>query len=404
MYITFDALFNLPAMSNAQIIAGHDGLCRPIRSAHAADQPDFWEWTATGELIFITGSSLVDIEQELLKICTEIDGRNSAGLVIFTGSYIKEIPSAVGELCDKLTLPLIVLPSQLHVNNVIFQVYQEIFRNFNPHRSINDLLKELLCFDYSKAYEEKLIFYGFNPKLYHIAAIVQLESLDKYERIQNANMYREVETIVFYLSNLLRYQFEQKRINCLYMTEEHGVIILVELRSTSKWESKIIPILNECQQRFASDYPGLTISIGTSTPFHTLAEFKRGVQEAKQALMVLRAHRKTNDIMTFQNIGVYRLFFGLGKQELSTILQVTLGPLLAYDSEHEGNFADTLEAFLSCDCHIGNTADELFIHRNTLKYRISRINEILMCDITDADTCFNLRLAFKIRHFLSLGA
>jgi len=390
-------------MGKARILAGQDGLCRPIRSAHAADQPGFWEWTNTGELVFVTGSSLISIEKELLKICTEINNRDCAGIVIFTGDYIKEVPASVCNLCDKITLPIVTLPGQLHVNTVIFHVYQEIFRNYDPHRSINDLLKELLCFDYMKTYEDKLIYYGYNPKLSHIAAIIQIENLDNYERIQNANRYKEVETIVFYLSNMVRYLFERKRINCLYMTDEHGLILLAELKSTTDWESKLLPILKECQEHFAYDYPGLTISIGTSSPIHTLADFKHGVQEANQTFTVLRALQKTNDIMLYQNIGIYRLFFSLDRHELFMTLQNTLGALLEYEAEADGGLFNTLEAFLDCDRHIGNTANKLFVHRNTLKYRISRINEILHCDLSDADTCFHIRLALKIRHFLKFS-
>lgn len=403
MYITFEALLNLPDMRKAQVIAGQDGLCRPIRSAHAADQPGFWEWTNTGELIFVTGSSLGAVEEELLKICTEINQRDCAGIVLFIGAYIKEVPASVRNLCDKITLPVVTLPQQLHVNTVIFHVYQEIFRNYDPHRSINDLLKELLCFDYTKTYEDKLIYYGYNPKLSHIAANIQIENLDNYEPIQNSNRYKEVETIVFYLSNMVRYLFERKRINCLYMTEEQGLILLAELKTDTNWEDKLLPILRGCQEHFAYDYPGLTISIGTSSPFQTLAEFKHGVQEANQAFSVLRALQKTNDIMLYQKIGIYRLFFRHDRQELLILLQNTLGVLLEYDSEFEGSLLDTLEAFLACDRHIGNTANRLFVHRNTLKYRINRINEIMNCDLSDANTCFDISLALKIRHFLKLS-
>ena len=61
---------------------------------------------------------------------------------------------------------------------------------------------------------------------------------------------------------------------------------------------------------------------------------------------------------------------------------------------------NALEVFLEQGCNIAAATDALYVHRNTVKYRIKRIEEIMNIDLKDVTVQFNLRLAFKIMHYL----
>ena len=56
-------------------------------------------------------------------------------------------------------------------------------------------------------------------------------------------------------------------------------------------------------------------------------------------------------------------------------------------------FKNTLKTYLDLNCNITDTANALFIHRNTVKYRINRCEEILDRDITDPNFSLQLRLS-----------
>jgi len=53
-----------------------------------------------------------------------------------------------------------------------------------------------------------------------------------------------------------------------------------------------------------------------------------------------------------------------------------LGPLEAYDRDHGSELVRTLEVFLACSGSWHKAADEMFVHVNSLRYRISRIGEL----------------------------
>lgn len=71
-----------------------------------------------------------------------------------------------------------------------------------------------------------------------------------------------------------------------------------------------------------------------------------------------------------------------------------LGPLLSYDKRHNGNLLTTLRVFLANDCSWQETSTQLHMHINTLRYRITRIEELLNRDIGSLDDRVDLVLAF----------
>ena len=67
-------------------------------------------------------------------------------------------------------------------------------------------------------------------------------------------------------------------------------------------------------------------------------------------------------------------------------------PLLQYDHEKGGELVGTLETYLDCNFSRTKTAEKLHIHRNSLNYRLQKIEELLGCEIDRIDT-FPLMLA-----------
>ena len=77
-----------------------------------------------------------------------------------------------------------------------------------------------------------------------------------------------------------------------------------------------------------------------------------------------------------------------------------LSQLLEYDKKNEGHLLETLETLIA---HMGvrnTTAESLFLHRNTLAYRIKKIESLCGYSLDDSDNLFKLGLALKMRHYI----
>ena len=76
-----------------------------------------------------------------------------------------------------------------------------------------------------------------------------------------------------------------------------------------------------------------------------------------------------------------------------------LSLLSQYDQENNTELYHTLDVFLSCGCNIKLATEKLFIHRNSLSYRIKRISELSQIDLDDCNTRFLLEMSYRIDHF-----
>jgi DNA-binding PucR family transcriptional regulator len=98
-------------------------------------------------------------------------------------------------------------------------------------------------------------------------------------------------------------------------------------------------------------------------------------------------------------MGLYRLLLGLHDQaEVRRFYNETLGRLVDYDREHNTDLVDTLRAFFEQNANASETARKLFVHRNTLNYRLRRIAEIVGLDLDNADTRLALQVALRIQY------
>jgi len=128
-----------------------------------------------------------------------------------------------------------------------------------------------------------------------------------------------------------------------------------------------------------------------------LAGLRVAVQQALDALEVGHRAGSPSSPYHYGELGLYRLLATMqGQAEVSRFVEETLGPLLRYDSEHHTELVPSLAVYLQEHGNASRAAQELFIHRNTLAYRLDRIRELLGVDVNDPEARLALHLALKL--------
>ena len=124
-------------------------------------------------------------------------------------------------------------------------------------------------------------------------------------------------------------------------------------------------------------------------------------QQAQQALEIGRRLFGNGRLHSFAQLGIYRLLFHLhGHRELVTFYEETLGPLLDADTRSNIDPIGTLEGFFRYNGNLSETARSMHLHRNSLLYRLGRIEELLGHSLEDPELRLSLQIALKIRHLL----
>jgi purine catabolism regulator len=146
--------------------------------------------------------------------------------------------------------------------------------------------------------------------------------------------------------------------------------------------------------------PIFTIGIGRVAK--DVQQISKSYREARQALEIGRRLFGEGNIHYFARLGIYRLLFHLyGHEELSDFYQETLGPLSEADYRSNSALIETLECFFHCNGNLSETARTMHLHRNSLLYRLGRIEELLGRSLEDPELRLSLQIALKIRHTLN---
>ena len=159
-------------------------------------------------------------------------------------------------------------------------------------------------------------------------------------------------------------------------------------------------ILRELQ----SALPGHSFAIGRSRPASDPVDLHRAGAEALLAANVAEARGLTE--LSFEQTGAYRLLLPAMSEdpsELDGFFNETVAPLAAYDDQYETELVRTLETFLDADGNVAGTAERLFTHRHTIRYRLERVKELTSLDVNSTDGRERLSLGLKAMRVLGIA-
>jgi DNA-binding PucR family transcriptional regulator len=159
------------------------------------------------------------------------------------------------------------------------------------------------------------------------------------------------------------------------------------------------------REECASATGDMSTSLGLGRTHDGAAGVRQSYREAEHALEMGRRLLGPGRQASFSDLGLHRLLFAMAQHpELSDYYRGTVGDLLAYDERSSAELMTTLDAFFAANGSPTETAQRLHLHRNTVLYRLRRIEEVGHLRLDDPATRLNLHLCLRIRDVLQAGA
>ena len=156
---------------------------------------------------------------------------------------------------------------------------------------------------------------------------------------------------------------------------------------------------------------GFTFAVGHSRLALDPVDLYRAGNEALLAANVAEAQPARLDqpapVLAFEDTGAYRLLLPAMSEdpaELQRFYSETVEPLVAYDDQYETDLVQTLETFLECDGNVAGTAQRLYTHRHTVRYRLERVRDLCGLDVGSTDGREKLGLGLKAMRVLGITA
>ncbi|MBI6545786.1 MAG: helix-turn-helix domain-containing protein [Cyanobacteria bacterium NC_groundwater_1444_Ag_S-0.65um_54_12] len=189
----------------------------------------------------------------------------------------------------------------------------------------------------------------------------------------------------------------------LVITQPQGATVLYPVKEGQPTLDKIKQLAETIRQKILQMDGGWTVSIGIGQIYGNLLAVPKSYREASQAVKIGRALHGANGIHCFSDLGIYRMLLQFAtSQNPNEFFCDALQRLLEYDQQADKELVKTLSAFLECNGNLTETSERLFIHRNTLKYRLERIRDITQIDLDDSEMRLMLHLGLKMQQILTV--
>ena len=141
------------------------------------------------------------------------------------------------------------------------------------------------------------------------------------------------------------------------------------------------------------------VSIGIGTVVENIKDLARAYKEAQVALEVGKVFETEKNIISYENLGIGRLIYQLPTTLCEMFMQEVFkrGSLESLDRET----LQTIQSFFENNLNVSETSRKLFVHRNTLVYRLEKIRKLTGLDLREFEHAITFKVALMVKKYLS---
>lgn len=405
--MTCEDMLNIKEFKDLKILGGHNGLNREISWVYFADPfmnneltDSFQSWVNGNEIIVITARTfLTDIEKSL-EILWLANKNNLAGAVLDEGLCQQEYI----DFANSNNFPLIEMPLTLRAIDFSQIMCSRLVKEKNNENTLEHILSSILYTGYESEEELMLnaLYYGFDLKQPCQVAVYDINNFKGYIKEHNLTDEEDIKKIINFFTRTIKNEFKQFGFKHIMTNLRQDALTL--LYYSRYMNNDILHNINtEIQHSLNYAYPDLKFSVGIGETANSIHQIKDSFSQASSTVKLVPVLSKDSPALFFKDLGLYSLLFNVkDTSSLERFSHNILGVLIEYDNLNNSNLYETFEVFLDNNKSITDTAEKLFIHRNTLRYRLTKIKSLLNDDLEDLNKSVQYILAYKIQQYINV--
>ena len=376
--VTCRQLMELDIFHNVKLKAGRRGLDRTVSWVYAKHTKTITEWVHGGEFILVSGYEYGIDEAELLKLVEEAAQNDLSGILVEGGINFKEMPVSVIKEADERELPLFFVRGVISFLDVTHDVLALIMENRYLKIQNVSLLDKLLNAASLSQKEVDNLFCGtgISPDSYFMLAVFNINTLDTLSKRQTTDRADVLIGVARILEKHISSLFEQMGKSTIYKVNLDSVDYLL-YADTEEELMEVADALSQINANVNAEHHDYDIYLSFSSILSESRNVLNGLNEAYFTGNLLNKKIFAETSKHFSDIGSYQiLFYTEDKAKLLVFRDRYLKKLYEADLEGTSQLMETLHTFLLQGGNMMQTSKTLFIHRNTLQYRLERIETI----------------------------
>ena len=191
--------------------------------------------------------------------------------------------------------------------------------------------------------------------------------------------------------------FPDKNKDFVFNISENEIVLIKETRpniDSKDLEKLARSIVDTLSSEF---YTRATVGIGTGVV--GIKDLARSFKEAQVALEVGKVFDTDESIVSYDNLGIARLIYQLPTTLCETFLKEVFKQGSIDSLDHETLF--TIHRFFENNLNVSETSRKLFVHRNTLVYRLEKIKKLTGLDLREFDHAIVFKIALMVKKYLT---
>lgn len=387
MGITVSNIMDLPLLREARIVAGAHGIGRHVEGISLLESPGSEEWLAKSNLVLNNSAALqyyADEPQRLIDVLAD----HGISCVAFKSDRFCGLPEELLRRADELDLPVIVFPYSLSASQLINAITYEIVRSESHAFDcplVTDFLRNIVLRTEDRATLRKhMLTLGWTATKMLGLAIVH-RGADVFEEGAFDDIARVSD---------FPYSFPLGA-DVLAFTELDGV---EDADGTLVARTKAL--LQRLEERAAS--PDGRWLAGTGTCHAALSLLPVSLHEARTALYTGLAEG-LDGVVDIRRLGFLGILLNARNwAETERIVDLVMKMLDAHDRENGTEYVRTVLSYARNHQSVETTAKELFVHRNTVHYRLRAITKLISGKFLDDNVSLNLQMLYQIIRWLDV--
>lgn len=384
MGITVEKFLDIVGDYKLKTVAGEDGLGNITEWFHFVEDVYELKHVNEKELIFSSGRQLQE-EAAFRQFIEQLIFIHCSGLVVPVGRHLQEIPCSIVQFCDEKEFPLIKAPQGINISNVIKLFCLQILESEKANKQLFSAMKNAISFPQkTELYTPTFLQYGFRKKEPYTTAIIKIDQM-------NTLAASEVQWIVKSIEQQLLSAGDKSFV----LTMEDIFVLVFSNYIEQDISDIILKIIVQLRMKEYTFFTGISLNLPG------LDKLSQTYLQARQTVDLSEKMNWKNMLVRYNELGVYQLLLAISDNEAKrNYYNNILGILEQYDKNNKADYLEFLSTYLDCNCNINETADKLFVHRNTVVYKIKKISELLDCDLSEMEVRVELYLANMLRNIL----
>lgn len=383
MFAIVNDLFKLEIGGSLKLLAGKDGLNKPINWFYVCQENLISPWVQGRELMILYGAGIHCDEDSLANIVKECANKKLSGIIVLVGHFITSVPEKMKKYADEYCIPLIEMPYSIPISKVTKQIADLIQTQNSHYHHVEDIMCDVI--------------YGYDDNTAKLK-----NELNEAGYVWKKNNYIIIVTFNNEkIENIHRISAELcKRLGTGISIVQSNRAIILAGGNSSDYSEKVLKLCR-CALDEMKEKENIFVSVGSHAK--TAGQLQKSYINAIHVLTVQKSLENA-DVFSYTNMPViYKLMYELKKEDVAKqFCNSILGDILAYDKKHDNNMLKTLEVYLLTGRNATESAERLYIHRNTMNYRIKQISQLTNKDLTKSEDIFELLTAIYIYKYIHL--